>query len=53
MSECPNCGCGIEAEEVELSELLPCPDCGSDLEVTSIDPMVLEEAPEEQEDWGE
>lgn len=40
-------------ESVELSELLPCPDCGTDLEVTSMDPLTLEEAPEEQEDWGE
>ncbi|MFO8052285.1 MAG: lysine biosynthesis protein LysW [Thermoplasmatota archaeon] len=53
MSECPVCGCILECESVELSELLPCPDCGTDLEVTSTDPLSLETAPEEQEDWGE
>ncbi len=39
--------------EVEMGELIPCPDCGSDLEVISTDPVSLENAPEEQEDWGE
>lgn len=53
MSECPVCGCVFECESVELSELLPCPDCGTDLEVVSTDPVSLETAPEEQEDWGE
>lgn len=53
MSECPNCGCGIQMPEVEMGELIPCPDCGSDLEVISTDPVSLENAPEEQEDWGE
>ena len=53
MSDCPICGCDIINETAELCELIPCPDCGSDLEVISIDPMALEAAPEEQEDWGE
>jgi alpha-aminoadipate carrier protein LysW len=30
-----------------------CPDCGVDLEVTSLDPLELALAPEEEEDWGE
>ena len=53
MSECPNCGCGIDAVDIELGELIPCPDCGSDLEVISLNPVSLDNAPEEQEDWGE
>lgn len=53
MSECPNCGNDIEANGVELSELIQCDDCGSDLEVISLDPIVLDNAPEEEEDWGE
>ena len=53
MTECPICGCDINQSNVELGELLTCPDCGSDLEITSIKPLALSEAPEEEEDWGE
>jgi alpha-aminoadipate carrier protein LysW len=28
-------------------------DCGAELEVVSLNPLVLELAPEEEEDWGE
>ena len=34
-------------------EIVQCPDCGADLEVLSIDPLTLDLAPEEEEDWGE
>jgi alpha-aminoadipate carrier protein LysW len=34
-------------------ELLPCSDCGTELEIISLDPLVLELAPEVEEDWGE
>ncbi|WP_455392209.1 lysine biosynthesis protein LysW [[Eubacterium] cellulosolvens] len=53
MAECPVCGCNIQNTDVELGELLTCPDCGSDLETTSVSPVVFQEAPEEEEDWGE
>ena len=53
MTECPICGCAIKHSSVELGELLTCPDCGSDLEIVSLNPVVLNEAPEEEEDWGE
>jgi alpha-aminoadipate carrier protein LysW len=53
MAECPICGANISYSKVELGELLSCPDCGSDLEITSVNPLVLNEAPEEEEDWGE
>jgi alpha-aminoadipate carrier protein LysW len=35
------------------NEITQCPDCGADLEVINIDPLELELAPEEEEDWGE
>ena len=35
------------------SEILQCPDCGVELEVMDIDPVKLEAAPQEEEDWGE
>ena len=53
MTECPVCGCDINYSDVELGELLNCPDCGSDLEVTSVKPLAICTAPEEEEDWGE
>ncbi len=45
MAECPVCGAQIT--------LAPnaCADCGSELEVTGKDSV--QEAPQEEEDWGE
>ncbi len=51
---CPVCDAIVELEEnVELHEITTCPDCGSELEVVNLDPPGLEEAPQEEEDWGE
>ena len=53
-TECPECAAEIKlGEDVEEGEILVCPDCGVELEVMSLDPIVLEMAPEEAEDWGE
>ena len=54
MSECPVCEADVTFEgEVVPHELISCPECAGDLEVVSVDPLVLSEAPEEAEDWGE
>ena len=53
MAECPVCGAKVNYSGVELGELLICPDCGSDLEITSVSPLTVGKAPEEEEDWGE
>jgi alpha-aminoadipate carrier protein LysW len=54
MAECPVCGAEIEkVSDTVLGELLECTDCGTELEVTSLDPYKVEEAPQEEEDWGE
>jgi alpha-aminoadipate/glutamate carrier protein LysW len=51
---CPECGADIEVDgNVEKGEIIVCPDCGAELEVTKVNPVVLELAPEEEEDWGE
>ena len=51
---CPVCEAEIEVENtVEINEIIVCPDCGVDLEIVSLDPLTAEEAPMEQEDWGE
>ncbi|MFB6089798.1 MAG: lysine biosynthesis protein LysW [Haloquadratum sp.] len=39
--------------DVEVGEIVDSPATGAELEVVSVDPIVLEEAPELEEDWGE
>jgi alpha-aminoadipate/glutamate carrier protein LysW len=51
---CPVCEAEVRLSTLAiLSELLVCDSCSSTLEVRSLDPVLLEEAPQEQEDWGE
>jgi alpha-aminoadipate carrier protein LysW len=50
---CPECEATIEMDAPEQGEIVVCPDCGVDLEVTGLDPLTLELAPMEEEDWGE
>jgi alpha-aminoadipate/glutamate carrier protein LysW len=51
---CPVCDGSIQlGASTVVSELLKCRECGSDLEVTSLTPPQLQEAPMEEEDWGE
>ena len=53
-SACPECEGVVPIESgTELGEILVCPDCGVELEVTSLDPVNLDLAPHEEEDWGE
>ena len=51
--ECPLCGAEIDLIGYEENELLECPECGETLEIVSLIPPVLEQAPDEEEDWGE
>ncbi len=52
--ECPVCEAIVPEDETwELGELVDCPECGAMLEVTGLSPATLEDAPEEDEDWGE
>ncbi len=54
MSECPVCGADMKAfDDPVEGELLECEECGVELEIVAIDPIVLLEAPEAEEDWGE
>ncbi len=51
---CEECGSEIELESGTVeNEIIDCDDCGAELEVISLDPVKLDHAPEEQEDWGE
>lgn len=54
MAECPICAAEVELPEDTLQgELIECNDCATELEVKEIKPYKLEEAPKEEEDWGE
>lgn len=51
---CPVCDAIINlAEDTVQDELLPCHECGSELIISSMEPFVLDEAPQAEEDWGE
>ena len=55
-TKCPVCDGQINLEsDVEESEILACPECENRVVVTSLknNKVVLEEAPEIEEDWGE
>jgi alpha-aminoadipate carrier protein LysW len=52
MATCPECEADIEVDEFDVGkgDLITCPECGSHLEVTSVTPVELDVAPEEDED---
>jgi alpha-aminoadipate carrier protein LysW len=52
-AQCPECEAELTLEDVIEGEIVVCADCGVDLEVTGLDPLTLELAPMEEEDWGE
>jgi alpha-aminoadipate carrier protein LysW len=52
-AKCPECDAQLQLEDVIEGEIIVCSDCGVDLEVVSLDPVTLELAPMEEEDWGE
>ncbi len=53
MGTCPECGGDLGLDSVEAGEIVQCPDCGVELEVIETDPLTLDLAPAEEEDWGE
>lgn len=53
MANCPECGAQVEDNGYELGELIICEDCGSELEVIGTNPLEVDLAPMEDEDWGE
>ena len=55
MVNCPKCDAVIDVDEDELDEgdELTCEECGSNLTVSSLDPLELERAGDEEEDEEE
>ena len=52
-AKCQECDAELELNDVMEGEIVVCSDCGVDLEVVSLNPLTLELAPMEEEDWGE
>jgi len=50
---CPECGADLTLEDPIEGEIITCAECGVELEVLSLQPLTLDLAPEEEEDWGE
>ncbi len=51
--ECPECAARITAAPTLAGEILDCTDCGAELEVVSLQPLLVQLAPNVEEDWGE
>lgn len=52
-ANCPECDNTITLEKPLRGEIVVCSDCGTELEVVSENPLALDLAPQEEEDWGE
>lgn len=53
-AECPECAGNVSfTGKTMKGEIVSCPDCGAELEVTGVNPITLDLAPKEEEDWGE
>ncbi len=52
-ANCPECDAEITLDKPLRGEIIVCPDCGAELEVTNDQPLTLDLAPQEEEDWGE
>ena len=53
-AECLECGAEMSVvDDVMQGEILTCTDCGAELEVIALEPLTLDLAPMEMEDWGE
>lgn len=51
---CPECEAPLTLPAgLMAGEIIICQDCGVELEVLGLDPVTLQLAPQEAEDWGE
>jgi alpha-aminoadipate/glutamate carrier protein LysW len=52
-AQCPECFAEVSLTNVMQNEIAQCPGCGAELEVVALEPLTLQLAPQEEEDWGE
>ena len=51
---CPECDARVPlTDDVATGEIVQCPDCAVELEVRTLNPVSVDLAPAEEEDWGE
>lgn len=51
---CPECDADVHIDEnTDKGDVVSCSDCGAELEVVGLDPVELDVAPEQEEDWDE
>jgi len=53
IANCPECDAEITMAKPMKGEIVVCPDCGAELEAVNVNPLELNLAPKEEEDWGE
>lgn len=54
LAVCPECDAQVTLESgTRPSEIVECGECRLELEVVTVEPAVLQQAPEVEEDWGE
>lgn len=54
MTDCAECGAELALPDgLEAGEIVDCATCGTELEVISVEPLVVDTAPDLEEDWGE
>lgn len=52
--KCPECDADCKLpDDVMEGEIIQCAECAAELEVTGLDPVSLDLAPDEEEDFGE
>ena len=52
MPRCPECDARIDLDpdELEPGDVVDCPECGVELEVVDVNPIVLDFAPDDEEE---
>ena len=52
MATCPECDAEVDVDETDadLDDEVTCPECGQNLVVTSVEPLELDFAPDDDED---
>ena len=51
--ECPLCETEIDLNKCEEGDYIECPVCGGNLEVVSLEPPILEEVTETDDEWDD
>lgn len=53
-TQCPECDANIVLDKsTEKGEVISCKDCSVELEVVSLQPLIINNLPKMDEDWGE